>query len=220
LTDSDDTQNETQGENGPAPPKTPVGESARNAAIVVHHHFNYVVDTLNWLSPVLTAVAKGLLVWAAIWQWIELHSTDGTLRETLRAQIKSSELQLRAYIGMDSKAFELHCESCDPPTPPKIEKVGAFHRGNFIAVTIRNSGQTPATEAFVHGSWKEMPFGASLPHDFTYPNVEANEPDDRSLVNPGDSIPGSHDLSIETIRMMSRPQPGQAHASREESSAR
>jgi hypothetical protein len=133
-----------------------------------------------------------------------LNATDHTLKDTLRAQINSSELQLRAYLGMDAKAFDLHCESCDPPTLPKVEKRSAFHKGGFITVIVRNSGQTPAFEVSVHGSWKEMPFGANLPRDFTYPNVEANEPDDKGLVNPGDSIPASTNLSSETIGMINR----------------
>ncbi|WP_213772654.1 hypothetical protein [Bradyrhizobium sp. dw_78] len=210
MTDGDQAGAEPERKDDAASPKSEIRETALGALRSISGHLKYAVDTLNWLSPILTAVATGLLVWVAIWQWIEMHSTDGTLRESLRAQIKSSELQLRAYLAMDAKAFELHCESCDPPDAPKIEKKSAFYRGNFIMVFVRNSGQTPAIDSYMHGSWKEMPFGATLPLDFKFPNIENNVLDDKGTVNPGDSIPGAEDLSSETIQMINRARKHQA----------
>ena len=186
------------------PPKPTIGDACRAVFSVVARHLNSVVDALNAFSPVLTALATGLLVWVAIWQWIELHSTDGTLRETLRAQIKSSQLQLRAYVGTEAKRFELRCASCDATAPRAEKTANGFYKDDYIIITFRNSGQTPANNLSVTGSWKEMPFGKPLPLDFDYPNTIDDGVDCRGVVNPGDLMPAGQLLTPERIAMVKR----------------
>lgn len=49
---------------------------------------------LNFVSPFLTAVATGLLVWVAIWQWDTLEKTDQTNRAINRAFVKGKTLNV------------------------------------------------------------------------------------------------------------------------------
>jgi hypothetical protein len=129
LTDGGNTRNEAESEEDAPAPKSKIWERPSHALRWSGREVRRIIDALNWASPLLTAVATGLLVWVAIWQWIELHSTDGTLRETLRAQINSSERQLRAYVLPTSRG-EIDDFGSEKPIKAILE--------------FKNSGQTPA----------------------------------------------------------------------------
>jgi hypothetical protein len=110
---------------------------------------------------------------------------------------------LRAYVGTDYKMFQLKCPSCDASSP---QPTSAGAKTDYFTVGLRNSGQTPAYDLSLTGTWKEMPFGQLLPKGFDYPETRNNNPADSGTlaVNPGDTIPGGCTLTPDEIAMVKR----------------
>lgn len=88
-------------------------------------------ETLTIIGIFITAVIALGQGWVLFKQYGELHATDITLNNTLKAQAESSERQLRAYVGMDNAHINVLDEN------PTVE----------IFVSFKNSGQTPAYNA-------------------------------------------------------------------------
>jgi hypothetical protein len=82
---------------------------------------------------------------------------------------ETSKRQLRAYLGVDR--FELKAAGLtDPDYKPVDRVIGYVHR-DFLEVTLRNFGQTPAYDVHVWVNWQPTPFGQTLPSGFSYPDT-------------------------------------------------
>jgi hypothetical protein len=132
LTDSNNQQNETDHKNYSASPSFKMHQGVKDVLVWLLRQLKCLIDILNWASPLLTAIATGLLVWVAIWQWVELHSTDSTLRET-------AQRQLRAHVLYDGVSI----------VPNKTNAV--------VTLKLKNSGATPAYRATYWWNLKAFP---------------------------------------------------------------
>jgi hypothetical protein len=127
-----------------------------------------------------------------------------------RANAEGQRRSLRAYVGTDTKGFRLQCGSCETGALRPEKGPNPFYKDDFIVIAVRNSGQTPAYDLSVKGSWKELRFGEPLPKDFDYPDVNDPYPDSSMALNPNDTAPAGQTLTPENITMVKRARNHQA----------
>lgn len=77
-------------------------------------------------------------------------------RDLVNGVDNTAKRQLRAYLGAMPPVFG--------------EKFP-----NAIAVSIKNTGQTPATQIYGHLNWYWVPFGQGLPAEFAFPDFNADD---------------------------------------------
>jgi hypothetical protein len=78
--------------------------------------------------------------------------------------------QLRAYVGVES--LKVECPSCNDANYVAVIPVPGAIIKDFILVTVRNSGTTPARKLKVQTNWTRTPWGNGLPENFDFPDSE------------------------------------------------
>lgn len=107
--------------------------------------------------------------WVAIFTGLLFGSTFllwWATERAIRKADKASQRQLRAYVGVKELDAKLHL-NVKQIAGVKAGEPGWTHE-DFLVVKIKNSGQTPAYEVFVHTSWQPTDFGTYLPENFGY----------------------------------------------------
>lgn len=87
------------------------------------------------------------------------------LRQTVEAMQSTERRQLRAYVGVDDLAFEWPSERNPDYTPLDTETPGLIHK-DFIKVTVKNFGLTPASDVTVYAYFASTPAFSRLPENF------------------------------------------------------
>jgi hypothetical protein len=102
----------------------------------------------------LTAVGI-FLVWCTL---LQTKNAAQAARDTVNSMEDSSKRQLRAYVGVEKIAFD--CENFrvyTKPYAPGDSSVPGAGCNDFLCVTIKNFGQTPAFDTVVYGYWVTGP---------------------------------------------------------------
>jgi hypothetical protein len=119
-----------------------------------------ITDTLIALFTALLFIATFLL-WVAT-------------RNLVRGADDTSQRQLRAYLGVER--IQLSSQNLDAADyKPAGRFRGLVHR-DFLLVTVRNFGSTPAYDVRIWVNWQTMPFAQRLPDAFEFL--------DRGVVSP------------------------------------
>ena len=105
-----------------------------------------MVSTHEWLIAVMvfgTLVATGVAAYYTKRQW-----------ETAADYERRS---LRAYMGLYTDVpIKLHCDSCSAASANKSGGLSKWD-DNFISITIKNFGQTPAYRVHIHTNYLPVP---------------------------------------------------------------
>jgi|ERR1043166_1175886 hypothetical protein len=144
TTEADHEQDKGNNKRGDACPKWKyLREYLRTAFWYTIRRLGWTVDKLNYVSPLLTALATGLVVWVAYWQWAEMHNTDDTLKKTIDISRDTSERTVRAYVLYND---------------PHILLLPNENR-YLVSFSFKNRGQTPAynVEYWFHSEVRNTP---------------------------------------------------------------
>lgn len=122
------------------------------------------------ITDTLIALFTALLFFATIALWL---STRGLVR----GADDTSKKQLRAYIGVQD--IVLKCAGfSDQNYRPIDRSIGHIHK-DFILLTIKNFGLTPAYDTRIWVNWQSTAYPQRLSDRFSYPDqgiVDENEP--------------------------------------------
>ena len=142
----------------------------------------------DWVTVVLVAATIVLAFFTAL-----LWHTTGTL---VRGTVKSSEHQLRAYVGVDGiSLIDLHLRTETYQLPDTKPGSRLPHK---IDVQMRNFGDTPANRVdFIATIWKE---NAPLPNDDEVDRLLATEKERCNSI-PGAFIPRHSIFPAQTAPM-------------------
>jgi len=124
----------------------------------------------NW-AEWLIALFTGALVYVTARLVFYTKNLWGATDKLVRGADNTAEKQLRAYVGCFH--IELECPNLTNPryVRPKIE--AGLVLVDFILLSIKNYGQTPAGEVRTWVNWYSTERGHRLPIDFSYPDYDS-----------------------------------------------
>lgn len=100
--------------------------------------------------------------------------------QTYQSTVDTAKKQLRAYLGLETITLELP-SARDPHYEPTPIKAGTIET-DFVVLTIKNFGSTPALQVTARANWKSLPFLHQPPLDFTFPDLDQNVPKELDLI--------------------------------------
>lgn len=135
-------------------------QSSRNGVVRFYQKMKSlkaIVDGLNYVSPLLTALATAGIVWIAYWQWDALVKTDRTLREGQRPFV---------YLEKVDWHYAIKEGAVDTMM---LMGVGGYVKNtkNIVEITIHmtNSGAATAASVAVHYTCTPLTDNPSEPFD-------------------------------------------------------
>jgi hypothetical protein len=124
-------------------------------------------------SALLTAVATIFVAAFTLTLWRATSEQGRLTRKAIDESKKSSERQLRAYVGVDGMAFEITSTQAGY-VPIDPNSVGIIYP-DFLAIKVRNFGQTPAKNVTLIVGIGRGPHLLRMPDNFDY-DAELSKP--------------------------------------------
>ena len=84
---------------------------------------------------------------------------------------QTAERQLRAYVGCSEIALE--CPNLTNPSYVPVQTVAGLIFEDYVLLTIKNYGQTPASEVGTFVNWTSTMFATRLAIEFPYPDINS-----------------------------------------------
>jgi hypothetical protein len=91
--------------------------------------------------------------------------------QTFESTVDTAQKQLRAYVGVDDIGIELPSSKVENYQPVKLSL--GTHIPDYLILTVKNTGTTPAKKVTTWVNWEPLPFGYQLPEDFDFKDHES-----------------------------------------------
>lgn len=94
------------------------------------------------------------------------------MRQTIRTLERTERRQLRAYVGVEKIEIK-HPGISKPDIPIEEKRAPGYAHEDFVCLTIKNFGQTPAYAVSTQVNWMPTPYPMRLPDGFDYPDIKS-----------------------------------------------
>lgn len=108
----------------------------------------------------------GILAAIGFFQLVVFGLQAHRLRQTIEAMENAERRTLRAYVGIEKIAFDIPGANDSSYTPAPIPLPAGFRFRDFLVVTVKNFGETPARDVTVFAYYTSMPPNERLPDNF------------------------------------------------------
>ncbi len=136
---------------------------------------------MDWLASNSAAIQA----LSSIFSLLFLITATAIAYKTYTTAAEASQRQLRAYLGLETLDLNLPSSKSSALLPNSL-KAGDLIQ-DFVLLSIKNFGATPANKVSCHVSWINRQFAHSLEENYSYPDLDGNLPDGAKFI-PAEAV--------------------------------
>lgn len=97
------------------------------------------------------------------------------------SSVDSSQKQLRSYVGLERVEFDFQTKD-DPNYQPKPFVAGSIEN-DFVKVTVKNFGSTPAQDVKIWTNWDSFSYPNQPPDNYQFVDIQSKTPSGLDLIS-------------------------------------